>query len=197
MMKKFLATLVIVTSIIGLAGLAAAAQNQGTAPKNTNMGMGPGNKDNQRGPDDNNRMYVGTITEVDSDSLVIDFKHATTTSSLTINLSDDVEYLHGSAADLKVGALIGVKGEKESDGSITAEDIIVNPAQMNATDTPRLGNGQPNRGAATGTPMKFKNGTTTEERFGGPASNTDRASSSNGLLGGMVNFFKNMFHFGK
>jgi hypothetical protein len=70
---------------------------------------------------------VGDVVSVDANSLTIKLQDG---SSKIVNLSNDTTYSKtdaGSKADLKTGMRIAAIGSTSSDGSITAQNVQLNP----------------------------------------------------------------------
>lgn len=71
---------------------------------------------------------VGDIVSIDNDSLTVKLQDG---SSKIVNLSQSTTYSKtetGSKADLKSGTKVAAIGTSNSDGSVTAQNIQINPA---------------------------------------------------------------------
>jgi hypothetical protein len=72
-------------------------------------------------------LTIGQIISIDSKSMTIKMSDG---SSKIVNLSDTTKVMKseaGSITDLKSGIQIGVSGTKNTDGSITAQMVQLNP----------------------------------------------------------------------
>ncbi len=82
------------------------------------------------------RPVSGEIISIDDKSLTVKLADG---SSKIIILSEKTEVNEAqkkSQGDLKTGLKVGVFGIENSDGSVTAQNIQLNPVQFNVTPTP-------------------------------------------------------------
>jgi len=95
------------------------------------QGQGRGNGQSQRMMGGNIQRVVGEIISVDDGSITVKLPD---NSSKIVILSDKTSFTKssgGSKSDLKVGDKIGVFGKTDTEGTVTAQDVQINPSFMN------------------------------------------------------------------
>jgi len=114
-------------------------QNNGQTTKGTGI-----TKNTKNGAGIGGGVQVGTISAIDDTSITLKLQDG---SSKIIILSGTTEYTtttDASKSNLDVGITVAISGTINTDGSVTAKQVQVNPAMMNAlSDTPRNTNTEP------------------------------------------------------
>jgi ribosomal protein S1 len=108
-------------------------------------GNGMGGQFRANGDNAGNRMMfgrgvVGEVTAIDDKSMTVKMPDG---SSKIVILSESAKYnqsTEAKKADVKVGTNVMVSGKDNTDGSITAESINLNPQFRNQTSTPTKAN---------------------------------------------------------
>ena len=143
-MSKYGAITVIVAIVMGAAGFYGGMVYQksqamsGFAARRTSMGTGnapAGSTSNKNGTTQGMRNgfrpVSGEITSVDKNSITVSLSDGSSkivlfSESTSINKAEKA-----TNADLKVGEKVSVFGTQNTEGTVTAQNIQLNPVQMN------------------------------------------------------------------
>jgi hypothetical protein len=110
-------------------------------------GYGAGNGGQARNRTTGNRQVIGDVISQDDKSITVKLQDGSSkivliSTNTTVNKASE-----GSTSDLKVGERVGVFGSDNSDGSVTAQNIQLNPmfrgGPGSGTGTPSAGGGTP------------------------------------------------------
>ncbi len=135
--KKSSKNLIITILVVGVVGLGAFfagmlfQKSQTQTSYSQYQGMRRFGQNTMMGRQNGNRGFggavVGEIESIDNDSLTIKLPDG---SSKIVNLSNSTTYSktdNGSKTDLKAGMRVAAIGATNSDGSVTAQNIQINP----------------------------------------------------------------------
>lgn len=129
-----IAAAVVLTGVIalGTAGAVALAQTgigfERGGPADFFRGEGAGPLGHRGGP---GRGVGGQVTAIDGETLTVEDRNGET---VTVNVTEDTRVMltetqsEGSLSDISVGSNIGVRGQRNDDGTVEAVDVVVMPA---------------------------------------------------------------------
>ncbi len=132
--------LAVVLLVVGLAvGFFGGMQYQKT--QRSSLGLTPGQVGNQsgrrfNGQNGNNRPVAGEIISADDKSITVKLQDG---SSKIVLVSDSTQINKATSAtksDLKTGERVAVFGTQNSDGSVTAQNIQLNPQSRGGFGSP-------------------------------------------------------------
>lgn len=146
-MKNNMIMMIVAVIVVGACGFFAGMKYQETKSSGSNFprqfqggtGAGGGRQVGQNGQGrlaGGGRPIVGEILSLDDKSITVKLQDG---SSKIVLLPDTVTVSktdQGSKSDLKAGVKVGVFGTDNSDGSVTAQNVQINPAFRSATGAP-------------------------------------------------------------
>ena len=148
-MKSNVTLIAIITLIVGLAaGFFGGIQYQSSKQATTANQYGSGQFGNgQYGPGrmmrngngqvlNRNGGGVGQIISMDANSITVKLANGSTRIVLLSDSTNIEQTTSASRTDLKVGDDVLVIGQANSDGSVTAKNIQINPLRRNPSGTP-------------------------------------------------------------
>lgn len=131
----------IISQALGQSPITSSAPIQTTAGQQPNMQpsvSGSPNRGKFANMPAGSQPIFGQVTAVNGNQLSVQRQSRNgNTTSLTVNLSASTQYTGGVQSDISSGTRIGGYGTKNSDGTINAEQIMINPT---------IGNRNPGQG---------------------------------------------------
>ncbi len=113
-------------------------QGNGQGNRNFSRSGGQSGQANQFQRGNGGGRVAGEILSIDNNTMTVKMPDG---SSKIVILSDTTQYTQssqGSQSDLQVGQQVGVFGVTNSDGSVTAQDVQINPAfRLNPSGAPQ------------------------------------------------------------
>ncbi|MFH0864076.1 MAG: DUF5666 domain-containing protein [Candidatus Gottesmanbacteria bacterium] len=137
-MKNYLIIFIIVLVVIAAGSFFAGTKYQASNNRSGNFNFSGGNGQFRRGmggPGSNGNIARGQIIDVSDNNLTVKLPDG---SSKIIILSDDStisKSATGSRSDLKSGETVAVFGTSNSDGSLTAQNVQLNPEMRGGQPT--------------------------------------------------------------
>jgi hypothetical protein len=141
-MKKYTLNIVIIAVLVGAASFFGGMQYQkGQIPQNTRQQRGPSGQNGQGtrvGGGNGGRQVMGEIISQDDKSITVKMQDGSTRIVLVSDTTTVNKEAQGAKSDLQVGQRVGVFGTDNTDGSVVAQSIQLNPTfrGMPGTGTP-------------------------------------------------------------
>lgn len=133
-MKNNLILVAAITAVIfagaGFYGGMQYQISQTPATTRTGGAGGFGGRTGGRGPGNGGGRIMGTVTSSDSNSLTVKLQDGSSKILLITSQTSINKAAQASASDLVVGSTVAAFGSTNSDGSVTAQNIQLNPIQM-------------------------------------------------------------------
>ncbi|PIS15691.1 hypothetical protein COT62_02320 [Candidatus Roizmanbacteria bacterium CG09_land_8_20_14_0_10_41_9] len=144
-MKNNLIITIIVAVVFGLGGFFVGKTNQKDQPSAISGQFGEGQtrgpsgiqtQGTRTGTRTGNGQVMGEIINQDGVSITVKLQDGSTKIILYSAETTFSKTTEGSKSDLKVGERVGVSGTENSDGSVTAKNIQLNPIMRSITGSP-------------------------------------------------------------
>lgn len=135
---------VILIIVAGVGGFYAGLQYQKSQISSQFVGRGGGNGQGLAGrfggqSDSNFTPVRGQILNIDNNSITVKEANGTTKIVVLSSTTVFVQSQKASESDLKTGNTVMVIGSTNSDGSVTASNVSINPEQFRPSTTPPKG----------------------------------------------------------
>ena len=132
MQQKNLITIIIVVIVVGVGGFFGGMKYQ---QNQTSQGDRSGNGQFQRQGGQNFRPVSGQIVSVDNTGITIKMRDGSSKIVIIPNSASISKPTEASKSALKTGEQVMVMGKSNSDGSVTAQIVQLNPVSRNQNNT--------------------------------------------------------------
>lgn len=126
-MKKHMTTIVLITVLTAAAAFFAGMKYQQSKGQSLNRGQFMQRNGNGNGARAGGRSVTGEILSKDETSITVKMVDGSSKIILISQTTGINKASEGTVDDLKAGEKVAVFGKENSDGSITAENIQLNP----------------------------------------------------------------------
>lgn len=136
-MKNNLLVTIIIVIVVAAAGFFGGMQYQKMQQPNATQFNGQGQFGRRFGQNGNGSVVRGQITSDDANSITVQMRDGSSKIINITNSTNITKAVSGSKDDVKTGEQIMVFGSNNSDGSITAQTIQLNPMFRGGNGTQR------------------------------------------------------------